>query len=334
MRWRWFVQQVLGGVRRIPGARARVVTGGALEDGRCSLGVTADSVRDLCSGEAPVLVCRGALPASLCEQAAERLEAVASLGSAKSGGRATQFAHWYLGADAQAPASDYTKLGYAKTDVFREEGVRMAAGRGAPERYLRRAQETRRFLDESVFAPHRSPISQIAEELSALPGISCRLERCPATGRDFLPCVVRRMVAGERRPAGNLHMDTAVPGRTLSVNVYLRVPEGDAAGGELVLYPVRKDALSRVLNSHFFTTVEIQNFYPGRSFYTDGLLASRQIEPIVYRPSPGDVVFIDPAYPHAVRDFQPASSCPARISLQTFVQISRQGGESVFEYAV
>mmetsp|Transcript_67602 Transcript_67602/g.197854 ORF Transcript_67602/g.197854 Transcript_67602/m.197854 type:complete len:334 (-) Transcript_67602:75-1076(-) len=333
MRWRWLLQQVLGGVRRLPGAELRVVKTGDVADGQCSLGITADCIQDLCSGKAPVLVCRGALSAGFCQQAAERLEAIAGSGPPSSCGKAGEFALWYLSADPQAPASDYTKLGYTKTDVFREEGIRMAAGRGAPERYLQRAQDTRHILDDAVFAPHRSPISQIADQLSALPGTACRLEKCPTTGRDFLPCVVRRMVAGDRRAEGNLHMDTVVPGRNLSINIYLRVPDGDDAGGELVLYPVRKDALSRALNSHFFTTVEIQNFFPGRTFYTDDLLSSSEIEPIVYRPAPGDVVFIDPAYPHAVRDFQ-CSQGLSRISLQTFIQISGQRGMRVFEYAV
>merc|ERR1711990_1173948 len=97
-------------------------------------------------------------------------------------------------------------------------------------------------------------------------------------------------------------MDTVMPGRMMSVNVYLQVPSGSDLGGELVLYPVKKDAWSRWVNSHFFYTVEIQNFFPNHTFYTEEVLA-RKIEPIIHRPEIGDVVIIDPAYPHAARDF-------------------------------
>ncbi|CAE8602509.1 unnamed protein product, partial [Polarella glacialis] len=95
----------------------------------------------------------------------------------------------------------------------------MAAGKAAPESYLKRAAESRSFLDSEVFAPLRSPIDDIQEELSALPGVRCRLERCPVSKRDFLPCVVRRMSPGGRRQDGNVHMDTVVPGSTFSINV-------------------------------------------------------------------------------------------------------------------
>ena len=115
--------------------------------------------------------------------------------------------------------------------------------------------------------------------------IKLQLERCPQSQRPFLPCVVRRMepgactinfltrinkfrlaTAGGRRAEGNLHMDTVVPGSSLSLNVsfgrtagiahvrhlqtvavprYLNVPE--MSGGELVLYPIRKDFVQRFL---------------------------------------------------------------------------------------
>merc|ERR1712137_1234032 len=104
---------------------------------------------------------------------------------------------------------------------------------------------------------------------------------------------------GGRRQQGNLHMDLMVPGCTLSLNAYIQVPD-EGQGGELVLYPVKKDFVSRFVNAHFFSTVEIQNFYPDRDFYTEELLA-RDIEPLVYQPQQGDVVLIYPAYPHAVR---------------------------------
>lgn len=155
------------------------------------------------------------------------------------------------------------------------------------------------------------------------------------TGQPFLPYVVRRMLPGGRRASGNVHMDTMVPGRTISINVYLQVPEGDNVGGEVVLYPVKKGWLARTLNSHFFTTLEVQNFHPELTFYTEEILSG--IKPIVHRPAIGDVVILDPAYPHAVRDFRcPTSS--SRISLQTFAQASWQGPwyrrSQVLEYAV
>lgn len=132
-------------------------------------------------------------------------------------------------------------------------------------------------------------------------------------------------------------MDTVRPGSTLSMNLYLNVPE--MSGGELVLYPIRKDSLQRYLNSHFFETIDLQNFYPDHDFYTQEML--KEIEPIVYRPGAGDVVFIDPAYPHAVRDFAldeaQTGEAPCRLSLQTFMQVSGSlEGDNVLrlDYAV
>mmetsp|Transcript_7821 Transcript_7821/g.13650 ORF Transcript_7821/g.13650 Transcript_7821/m.13650 type:complete len:140 (-) Transcript_7821:41-460(-) len=139
------------------------------------------------------------------------------------------------------------------------------------------------------------------------------------------------MLPGGRRKEGNVHMDTIRPGTTLSVNVYLRVPD-DLSGGELVVYPIRKNSFQRFLNSHFFDTIDIQNFHPHHNFYTQELL--KQVPPIVFRPQVGDVVFIDPAYPHAVRDFVSPCGAP-RLSLQTFMQVSGSAaGELHLEYAV
>ena len=179
-----------------------------------------------------------------------------------------------------APASDYSKLGYTKTDVliqegsglsplqapcanFRGPGFRMKASTAAPDSYLQRAEETTKSLI-SAFPPGSAmlgsmpglglipfyvafrgqfPLDVIREELNSLPAVSCRLERCPRTAREFLPCVVRRMVPGTgltsshaligeagrnrhcrffqggRRREGNVHMDSVTPGSTLSVNV-------------------------------------------------------------------------------------------------------------------
>lgn len=132
---------------------------------------------------------------------------------------------------------------------------------------------------------------------------------------------------------GNVHMDTVVPGRLFTVNVYLRVPEGDDCGGELVLYPVRKDFLSRVVCSHFFSTIDMQNFYPQHTFYSEKVLQEERLSPLRYKPAVGDVVLFDPAYPHAVRDFTAVDS---RISLQSFIQCSRAWGarESLLQLAV
>lgn len=345
MRWKWLLQRTAGGLQRIPGAAARIVASGQVSSGAggevatgCRLGLTAECLGALLRGEAPVVVCRGAISRALCTRAADRLEALSGgYLPDDAGGAATRFTEWRLGADPDAPASDYKKLGYTKTDVLLEEGVRMAAGRGAPPRYLERAAETCKLLETEVFAPQRCPIDEIQEELNGLPGFACQPERCPSTGRPFLPCVVRRMEPGGRRAEGNVHMDTAVPGQTLSANVYLRVPEGDEAGGELVLYPVEKGLLSRALNSHFFETLEVQNFYPDHNFYTSKLLESGVVKPIVYRPAAGDVVFLDPAYPHAVRDFDGPEGTH-RISLQTFFQCSWTGPwyrrTRLLEYAV
>lgn len=331
MRAQWLLQRALGGVRRIPGAAARFVDGGSSGSDRCRLGITPDCLRALLSGQAPIIVCRGAVPTSVCERAATRLEQAGDVGGALDDAArdvSTGFAEWRLGGDPDAPPSDYAKLGYTKTDVFLAEGVRMSATKKASMRYLDRAAETARFLSDDVFTPQRCPIDDICDEVQSLPGFDCRLERCPVTDRPFLPCVVRRMGPGGRKTNGNIHMDTVAPGTTLSANIYLRVPE-DRDGGELVLYPTRKRFVDRVLNSHFFDTLEAQNFYPEHTFYTETLLNSGVIEPIVYRPRVGDVVLIDPAYPHGVRDFtgDPGhSSC--RISLQTFLQCSWHGRSS------
>ena len=167
-----------------------------------------------------MLVCRGAIPHAVCKVAADRLEA-----AGEGGDIATSFYKWFLGIDRRAPASDYSKLGYTKTEVWREEGVQMSAGKAATELYLNRAEDTRNFLS-SVFDGH-CPFDGIRKQLDALDGIVCQVERCPASGRSFLPGVVRRMVGGGRRVDGNVHMDTVVPGRLFTVNVYLRVPEGE-----------------------------------------------------------------------------------------------------------
>ncbi|CAE7569025.1 unnamed protein product, partial [Symbiodinium pilosum] len=97
------------------------------------------------------------------------------------------------------------------------------------------------------------------------------------------------MVPGGRRREGNVHMDSIRPGSTFSVNVYLRVPE-EATGGELLLHAVQKSAIQRFLNAHFFGTIDLQNFYPEHTFYTQEVL--KNIPPIVYTPRVGDVVFI------------------------------------------
>eukprot|EP00927_Polykrikos_kofoidii_P086994 TRINITY_DN9911_c0_g3_i1.p1 TRINITY_DN9911_c0_g3~~TRINITY_DN9911_c0_g3_i1.p1 ORF type:complete len:367 (-),score=47.51 TRINITY_DN9911_c0_g3_i1:250-1350(-) len=365
MRWKWLLQQTLGGLKRVPGAALREVRGGGTADGRCRSGLTAACLDALASGHAPVVVCRGAVHSDVCEAAAARLDALGSAAAAAGSGSgrrghvrnkglissdesATRFSKWFLGMDRDSPSSDYEKIGYTKTDVLREEGVRMTAVSPATERYLRRASMTRQCL-EDVFGGRRSPIEDMAEELSSFDdGTECRVEVCPATGRPFLPCVVRQMVPGSRRRNGNTHMDTVVPGSTISVNVYLRVPRGQ--GGELVLYPVRKTALDRVLNAHFFETIDIQNFYPGKSFYAEDVLVSGVVEPIVYQPQVGDIVLIDPAYPHAVRDFADLpASCDAdltpsgesprapRLSLQAFMQLSKRSSSNsrtrLLEYA-
>merc|ERR1712129_279451 len=176
-------------------------------------------------------------------------------------------------------------------------------------------------MGEEVFAPDGCPIDEILTELDTLEGFSCGVEQCPATGQAFLSYVVRRMAKGGRRANGNIHMDTVIPGRTMSINLYLQTPEGGNAGGELVLYPVQKGVWSRWLNSHFFNTVEMQNFYPDHTFYTEDVLSAADMNPIVHRPQAGDVVIIDPAYPHAARDFE-SSADFHRVSLQTFIQSS------------
>eukprot|EP00930_Biecheleria_cincta_P073249 TRINITY_DN60561_c0_g1_i1.p1 TRINITY_DN60561_c0_g1~~TRINITY_DN60561_c0_g1_i1.p1 ORF type:complete len:359 (+),score=49.36 TRINITY_DN60561_c0_g1_i1:26-1078(+) len=350
MRLQWLIQQTLGGLKRVDGAAARVLQGGYGKAGpvgprsTCRLGLTPEALTDLLCGKAPVVICKGALDAQTCSHAVSRLQAVADAekagsdhASSESSSSSVRFSEWRLGADPEAPSSDYAKLGYSKTDVLIQEGVRMSAQQGGTQRYLEGAAETCRILRNDVFAPGTFPLDDIQDEISSLPGFLCRLEECPSTRRHFLPCVVRRMTPGGRKREGNVHMDSVVPGRTLSVNVYLSVPE-DGTGGELILYPIRKGSLDRWLNSHFFSTVEVQNFYPDKTFYTEQLLASGQIEPIIYRPEAGDVVFIDPAYPHAVRDFDGPPSLQ-RISLQTFSQVSMNKSSErestrLLEYAV
>lgn len=306
MRWKWFVQRTFGGLRPITGAKALVKRSGG---DRC--GALREDFQQLL-GPCPVLVYKGVLDPDICRQASRLL--------LEETPDAPRFAEWRLGADPEAPASDYTKMGYTKTDVLIQQGFRMTATSPAPERYLEHAKKTSEYLHK-VFAG-RFILDLLQNELTPL-GIQLHLERCPRSRRPFLPCVVRRMEPGGRRREGNVHMDSLVPGTTLSMNLYLNVPE--MLGGELVLYPIRKDSLQRYLNSHFFETIDLQNFYPDHDFYTQEML--KEIEPIVYRPGAGDVVFIDPAYPHAVRDFALDTSAqqtvaPCRLSLQTFMQIS------------
>eukprot|EP00929_Paragymnodinium_shiwhaense_P002903 TRINITY_DN103221_c0_g1_i1.p1 TRINITY_DN103221_c0_g1~~TRINITY_DN103221_c0_g1_i1.p1 ORF type:complete len:343 (-),score=72.86 TRINITY_DN103221_c0_g1_i1:84-1112(-) len=324
MRFRFLLQQALGTVRRLPQAAVRVKQGGGGQG--CRLGVASDDLHAFFAGEAPMLVFKGALDPERCHTIAQRLEAVAERGFDSTPWAPAAFTEWYLGLDEAAPAADYAKLGYTKTNVFREEGIRLARDKAAPERYLSCAEETKSFLASQVYAPYQCPMEDIREELHALPGFQCLVERCPISRRPFLPYVVRRMTAGQRRAAGNLHMDTPIPGH-LSINLYLKVP-----GGEIVLYPVRKDWMSRTLNRHFFETIEVMNFYPDRKFYVEDMLASGAIEPLVYKPEPGDVVIVDPAYPHAVPDF--AADGGSRLSLQSFLQSSwadtgRSGGEGM-----
>ncbi|CAL1141683.1 unnamed protein product, partial [Cladocopium goreaui] len=216
-------------------------------------------------GPCPVLVYKGVLDPDICRQASRLL--------LEETPDAPRFAEWRLGADPEAPASDYTKMGYTKTDVLIQQGFRMTATSPAPERYLEHAKKTSEYLHK-VFAG-RFILDLLQNELTPL-GIQLHLERCPRSRRPFLPCVVRRMEPGGRRREGNVHMDSLVPGTTLSMNLYLNVPE--MLGGELVLYPIRKDSLQRYLNSHFFETIDLQNFYPDHDFYTQEML--KEIEPI------------------------------------------------------
>eukprot|EP00933_Yihiella_yeosuensis_P072550 TRINITY_DN80973_c0_g1_i1.p1 TRINITY_DN80973_c0_g1~~TRINITY_DN80973_c0_g1_i1.p1 ORF type:complete len:376 (-),score=54.24 TRINITY_DN80973_c0_g1_i1:122-1135(-) len=333
--WKYLLQQAAGGVRRIPGAKARIINAGGHPEGGCRLGAKAADLHALLSGKAPVLVFRGAIPLDVCKRTAARLRAVVDTSETPEEGSSpsTSFAEWRLGVDPDAPASDYSKLGFTKTDVMIQEGIRMGPGSPAPKSYLRRAAETREFLSSEVFSPVSNPFDDISKEISKLAGMRMRLERCPESRKDFLPCVVRRMTSGGRHRDGSVHMDVLVPGTNFSINVYLDVPDESFGGGELILYPTKKGQIDRFLNRHFFETIEVQNFYPGREFYTHELLASGKIEPIVYRPSAGDVIFIDPAYPHAVRDFGGPSDF-RRISLQTFVQVNKKSNQLTFEYAV
>ncbi|CAE7282464.1 unnamed protein product [Symbiodinium natans] len=287
MRLAWLVQNTIGGLRPLQGAAARVVQSAVGATG--GLGLQRGDLLALVGGQSPVLVLPGAISQEVCREASDRLLEQSASAAASGGSQARRFAEWRLGRDPDAPASDYTKLGYTKTDVLIQEGFRMTAATAAPESYLQRAEETTRTLLQA-FPPGQFPLDLIRAELDALPGVSCQLERCPSSGRAFLPCVVRQMVPGGRRREGNVHMDSVRPGSTLSVNVYLRVPE-ETSGGELLLHPVQKDALQRYLNAHFFETIDLQNFYPDKKFYTKEMLDG--IPPIVYSPRAGDVVFID-----------------------------------------
>ncbi|CAK9097014.1 unnamed protein product, partial [Durusdinium trenchii] len=316
MRWKWFVQQLFGGLHPIPGASALVKQAG--HDTASLCGASRTDFQSLL-GACPVLVYRGLINPKLCQESTQIL-------------LEGRFAEWRLGQDPDAPASDYTKIGYTKTDVLIQEGFRMTATSAAPEKYISSALETTKLLQKALGGDF---FHALASKFAPL-GISLQLEQCPLSQRPFLPCVVRRMEPGGRRKEGNIHMDTVVPGSTLSLNVYLNVPE--MSGGELVLYPIRKDSLQRFLNSHFFETIDLQNFFPDKEFYTKEML--KEVEPIVYSPATGDVVFIDPAYPHAVRDFvvsEKSVGPTSRLSLQTFMQVSGslEGNEELrLEYAV
>ncbi|CAK9019197.1 Pyrimidine-specific ribonucleoside hydrolase RihB, partial [Durusdinium trenchii] len=170
-------------------------------------------------GACPVLVYRGLINPKLCQESTQIL-------------LEGRFAEWRLGQDPDAPASDYTKIGYTKTDVLIQEGFRMTATSAAPEKYISSALETTKLLQKALGGDF---FHALASKFAPL-GISLQLEQCPLSQRPFLPCVVRRMEPGGRRKEGNIHMDTVVPGSTLSLNVYLNVPE--MSGGELVIFPV------------------------------------------------------------------------------------------------
>ncbi|CAE7873574.1 unnamed protein product [Symbiodinium sp. KB8] len=264
MRLAWFIQNAIGGLRPIQGAAARVVPKSG-----SGLGLQRRDLLALLEGKAPVLVLPGAISDEVCREASDWLLQQSAAAERSGGSSARRFAEWRLGRDPDAPASDYSKLGYTKTDVLIQEGFRMKASTPAPNSYLQRAEETTKSLI-SAFPPGQFPLDVIREELNSLPAVSCRLERCPSTARKFLPCVVRRMVPGGRRREGNVHMDSVRPGSTLSVNVYLRVPE-ESSGGELLLHAVQKNAFQRFLNAHFFETIDMQNFYPDQKFYTQEL---------------------------------------------------------------
>ena len=152
-----------------------------------------------------VLVYRQAVAPELCQQVA----AVLASGS---------FQAWRLGADPAAPASDYSKIGYTKTDVYVREGVRMTAASAAPESYLAAAAGTEAWLRQAFGGDFI--LDRLAAQLGPC-GVRLRPEHCPVSRRRFLPCVLRRMEPGGRREEGNVHMDTQRPGSTLSLNLSL-----------------------------------------------------------------------------------------------------------------
>ncbi|CAE8602507.1 unnamed protein product, partial [Polarella glacialis] len=102
-----------GGVRRVPGAAARLLNGGYSSElsssGKdCRLGITSEDLQGLLSGEAPVVICRGALSPDFCKRAADRLRAVEDVALPKPGEQrgssaALGFSEWRLGADPEAP---------------------------------------------------------------------------------------------------------------------------------------------------------------------------------------------------------------------------------------
>ncbi|OLP78204.1 hypothetical protein AK812_SmicGene41648 [Symbiodinium microadriaticum] len=283
MRLAWFIQNAIGGLRPIQGAAARVVPKSG-----SGLGLQRRDLLALLEGKAPVLVLPGAISDEVCREASDWLLQQSAAAERSGGSSARRFAEWRLGRDPDAPASDYSKLGYTKTDVLIQEGFRMKASTPAPNSYLQRAEETTKSLI-SAFPPGQFPLDVIREELNSLPAVSCRLERCPSTARKFLPCVVRRMVVdAEKAMCTWTVSDLEVLFRSTCA-MYLRVPE-ESSGGELLLHAVQKNAFQRFLNAHFFETIDMQNFYPDQKFYTQEMLG--RIEPIVYRPRVGDVVFI------------------------------------------
>ena len=219
MRWRWLLQNLLGGPRALPGAVQRLwelllgagvrVKQGlevAREDIVALLGpCPAPRQGAISAKDAEVLLYRQAVAPEFCQQVAK----VLATGS---------FQAWRLGLDPSAPASDYQKLGYTKTDVYVQQGVRMRASEPAPESYLEAAEATEGWLRQAFQGDFI--LDRLAAALEPC-GVSLRPERCCRSRRRFLPCVLRRMEPGGRRKEGNVHMDTLRPGATLSLNLSL-----------------------------------------------------------------------------------------------------------------
>ncbi|RLP88206.1 2OG-Fe(II) oxygenase [Micromonospora sp. BL4] len=170
--------------------------------------LTAESLRELASGEIDVIWHREYYPPEQCDAALPRVV------------RAVDEANFLL-------TKEFTSVGTSMGEV--------ANGGDSVQRYLDTAADTTRLIRHDVFAEQQSPTDLIRLDLDEMWPYGATVGR--HDGRMMLPGVLRRMTPGGR---GRPHIDRRqIPlldayrlHRRLGVNIYLEVPE-PGAGGEI-----------------------------------------------------------------------------------------------------